>query len=191
MCVCIYIYRYVDIIKYTHAIRKSVCVYIYIYTYIDACKDHSLGGSGISKRVLGQCRYLLLCVLVCKQMSWCGGGSGWNCPRDGDHRQNRAAVGVGFLFFFFLYFFGCRAPGEKNSRQEATARIGRKEGRKEGGKEGSQEGRKYGGRAGRKEGGKGPYFCSHLRWKHWQQRYFLLNREPKPYGPKSLNHPTP
>ena len=61
----------------------------------------------------------------------------------------------------FLVFFGCRAPGGKKARQEATARKERKEERKEGGrearKEGSTEGgqeerRKEGGRAGRKEG---------------------------------------
>ena len=107
--------------------------------------------------------------------------------------EAQAWVGVLFWYFFWFFFgifFGLGAPGGKKARQEATARKDRKEGRKEGGKEGSKEG----GQEGRKEGGrarKGPYFCSHLRWKHWQQRYFLLNPEPKPYGPKALNHLTP
>ena len=83
---------------------------------------------------------------------------------------------------------GFRAPGGKKARPEATARKDKKEERKEGGKEGrKQEGRKEGGREGRKEAG----LCPHLRWKHWQQRYFLLNPEPKPYGPKALNHIMP
>ena len=104
-----------------------------------------------------------------------------------------------FFLVFVWYFFGFRAPGGKKARQEATARKDRKEGRREGGKEGREEGRTEGGQEGRKEGRrkgrkearKGPYFCSHLRWKHWQQRYFLLSPEPKPYSPKALNHLTP
>ena len=104
-------------------------------------------------------------------------------------------TGWGFFFgifwFFFGILFGFGAPGEKKARQEATARKDRKEGRREGRKEGGQEGRKEGGRAGRKEGRKGPYFCSHLRWKRWQQRYFVQNPEPKPNGPKALNHLPP
>ena len=83
--------------------------------------------------------------------------------------------------------FGFSAPGGKKARQEATARKDRKKGGKEGRKEGGRAGRKEGGQEGRK----GPHFCSHLRWKHWQKRYFLLNREPKPYCPKALNHVTP
>ena len=96
------------------------------------------------------------------------------------------------VFWGFGEFFGFRAPGWKKARQEATVRKDRKEGRKEGGQEGSKEGRKYGGTAGRKEGrregrkeGRDRVF---VRWKHWQQRYFLLNPEPKPYGPKALDH---
>ena len=114
----------------------------------------------------------------------------------------RSLPGGDFVLVFFWYFFNIRAPGGKKARQEATARKERKEGRKEE----SKEGRKYGGRAGRKEGRregrkegrkggqegrKGSYFCSRLRWKQWQQRYFLLNLEPKPYGPEALNHLTP
>ena len=58
--------------------------------------------------------------------------------------------------------------------------------------EGRKQGRQQPGRIGRKEGRKeGPYSCSHLRWKHWQQRYFLLHPEPKPYSPKNLDHLTP
>ena len=100
-------------------------------------------------------------------------------------------AGWGFffgIFCFFLVFF--LVWGLREGRKQQPGRIGRKEGRREGRKEGSKEG----GQEGRKEGGrarKGPYFCSHLRWKHWQQRYFLLNPEPKPYGPKALNHLTP
>ena len=109
-------------------------------------------------------------------------------------KQGGGSFLVFFLFFFWYFFFGLGAPGGKKARQEATARKDRKEGRKEGGREERKEVRREGRKEGRKEGGrarKGPYFCSHLRWKHWQQRYFLLNPEPKPYGPKALNHLTP
>ena len=92
--------------------------------------------------------------------------------------------GGSFLFFLFCIFLVLGLQeGSKQGRKQQPGRIGRKEGRKPGGR----EGRKEGGRAGRKEGRKGShFFCSHLRWKHWQQRYFLLNPEPKPYGPRAL-----
>ena len=114
-------------------------------------------------------------------------------------------------------FFGFRAPGGKKARQEATARKGRKEGskeggqegrkegRKEGGQEGRKEGRKKGGRAGRKEGRKkggragrkegrkeGTVFLFTSALETLAATVlFLLNPEPKPYGPKALNHLTP
>ena len=122
----------------------------------------------------------------------------WGCAEDGMGRAGRMTVwaapvaeqpvawiargselgarleGVGVVFFW-RGGFGFRAAGGKKARQEATARKDRKEGRREGRKEGRREGRKEGWRReGRKEGRKGPYFCSNLRWKHWQQRYFLL-----------------
>ena len=115
-----------------------------------------------------------------------------------DHWTTKTFIpqGVGVLFWYFFGFFlvfflvwGLQ-EGRKQGRKQQPGRIGRKEGGREERKEVRREGRKEG----RKEGGrarKGPYFCSHLRWKHWQQRYFLLNPEPKPYGAKALNHLTP
>ena len=94
------------------------------------------------------------------------------------------------IFFLFLLVLGLQ-EGRKQGRKQQPGRIGRKEGGREGRKEVRREGRKEGRKEGGQEGRKGPYFCSHLRWKHWQQRYFLLNPEPKPYSAKALNHLTP
>ena len=97
------------------------------------------------------------------------------------------------MFFFFGIFLvlGLRER-RKQGRKQQPGTLGRKEGgregKKEGGRAGRKEGRKEGGQEGRKEG---TVCLFSLRWKHWQQQYFLLNLEPKPYGPKALNHPTP
>ena len=101
----------------------------------------------------------------------------------------------GVLFWDFFCF---RAPGGKKARQEATAtkdskegrKEGRKEVRKEGSTEGAQEGRKEGGRAGRKEG-RDRIVVHICAGNTGSNGIFFLNPEPKPYGPKALNHLTP
>ena len=108
-------------------------------------------------------------------------------------------MGVLFWYFFgiclvlFCVFVGFRSPGGKKARQEATARKDRKEGRKEEGREGRKEGRREGGREGGQEGrkkeGRDLIFV-HICAGNWQQRYFLLNPEPKtlrPYSPEPPN----
>ena len=113
------------------------------------------------------------------------------CRRKRWEGANDLAPHVFFSPFFVFFLVLGLQEGRKQGRKQQPGSIGKKEGRREGRKEVRREGRKEGRREGRKEGRKGSYFCAHLRWKHWQQRYFLLNPEPKPYGPKALNHPTP